>query len=138
MLQQGFWVRVPPSVLPAKVAVGEQLFEVVELSSPIELGELITEIDNGWTASVLRAQGQKFSEPRFIADAQLIADASLAAAEGEDGDPLETVNRFMFGFNEYLQDYAMRPIAHAYNDYFPSMKRRSKSSWRGIHSSTTS
>ena len=49
----------------------------------------------------------------------------LAEAEVDDtGDPLESVNRFMFGFNEYLQDYAFRPIAHAYNDYFPLMVRK--------------
>lgn len=32
-----------------------------------------------------------------------------------DGDPLEPMNRFFFGFNEYLQDYLMNPIATAYN-----------------------
>ena len=107
-----------PSILPSKPVLSERSLDVAELSSPIELGELITEIDNGWTASVHRAPEEIPIGTRFL------ADANLAAADGEDGDPLETVNRFMFGFNEYLQDYAMRPIAHAYNDYFPAMVRQ--------------
>jgi phospholipid-binding lipoprotein MlaA len=42
-----------------------------------------------------------------------------------DDDPLELVNRFFFGFNEYLQEYLLRHIARAYLDYVPSAVRDS-------------
>ncbi len=44
-----------------------------------------------------------------------------APADSGDGDPIEPVNRFFFGFNEIVQDYLLGPIANAYNDYLPDM-----------------
>lgn len=40
------------------------------------------------------------------------------AAEGEDdvNDPLEPVNRFIFGFNEIFYDILLRPISMVYNE----------------------
>ena len=42
---------------------------------------------------------------------------TLAQASGEEpvNDPLESLNRPIFGFNEGLQDVLLRPIAKIYN-----------------------
>ena len=46
---------------------------------------------------------------------------TLAQASGEEtvNDPLESLNRSIFGFNEGLQDWLLRPIAKFYNANVP-------------------
>ena len=40
-----------------------------------------------------------------------------------DGDPIEPVNRFIFGFNEIFLDYLLGPITGLYTEYVPSTVR---------------
>jgi phospholipid-binding lipoprotein MlaA len=46
----------------------------------------------------------------------------LLAEADEDNvnDPLEPMNRMIFGFNEYIQTLLLRPIANLYNDNLPA------------------
>ena len=44
-------------------------------------------------------------------------------AEDEVNDPLEPVNRLMFGFNEVVRENVLGPVAHAYNDHLPATVR---------------
>lgn len=50
---------------------------------------------------------------------------SIAAADDEDNvnDPLETVNRAIFGFNEVINENIIGPVAEAYNDNVPASVR---------------
>lgn len=67
--------------------------------------------------------------PLFTEDAVplLLADTSthlLAQAEKDDvNDPLEPVNRAIFGFNEFVYGLLLDPIADAYNSYLPNTLR---------------
>ena len=45
------------------------------------------------------------------------------AIEEDDGDPLEPVNRFIFGFNEIFLDYLLGPITELYTEFVPSPVR---------------
>jgi len=58
-------------------------------------------------------------------------DDLLAEGDGEDdtGDPLEPMNRFIFGFNSYLNDYLLSPLARGYNSVVPGVARNSISSF---------
>ena len=49
----------------------------------------------------------------------------VASVEAEDdvNDPLEPVNRMVFGFNEVMRESIIGPVAHAYNDHVPSNVR---------------
>lgn len=51
--------------------------------------------------------------------------AILAAANDEDdvNDPLEGVNRVIFGFNEVIHENLLGPVADAYNDNLPQPVR---------------
>ena len=51
--------------------------------------------------------------------------AGESGEASSDDDPLEPVNRFFFGFNEYLQEYLLRHVARAYLDYVHSGVRDS-------------
>jgi len=71
-------------------------------------------------SAVRAAESQAKPKLKPVATAVDNGDAKAGAAKAEekevgDGDPLEPMNRFFFGFNEYLQDYLMNPIATAYN-----------------------
>ena len=48
----------------------------------------------------------------------------LAQSADDNNDPLESVNRAIFGFNEGLQDYFLHPIATFYNSTVPMTPRR--------------
>jgi phospholipid-binding lipoprotein MlaA len=41
----------------------------------------------------------------------------------DDGDPLEPVNRFIFGFNEIFLDYLLGPLTDLYTEFVPSPVR---------------
>ena len=58
--------------------------------------------------------------PAFAA----VAPLQVSQAVEDANDPLESVNRAIFGFNEGLQDYVLRPVASAYNTYVPATPRR--------------
>jgi len=51
----------------------------------------------------------------------------LASTTSEDdvNDPLESVNRWIFAFNEFIQDILFRPVATFYNDTVPEVARTS-------------
>ncbi len=53
--------------------------------------------------------------------ASLATPISIAAANDEDdvNDPLETMNRAIFGFNEVIHENVFSPVAEAYNDNVP-------------------
>ena len=63
-----------------------------------------------------------------IPDIDLAGDDIDMAAEDEDGanDPIESVNRFIFGFNEIFYTILLRPISKAYN-YLPQPIREAVS-----------
>ena len=67
--------------------------------------------------------------PRVIAALALAAVAGCATTPGVDHqdrhtagpkDPYESVNRKVFAFNDTLDEYALKPIAKAYNAVIPS------------------
>ena len=41
----------------------------------------------------------------------------------DDGDPIEPVNRFIFGFNQVVEDVLFRPLAYTYNALMPAFGR---------------
>ena len=52
-----------------------------------------------------------------------LAAAKPADADDDVNDPLESVNRAIFSFNEVVQDAVLRPVGHAYNDNVPANMR---------------
>jgi len=52
-----------------------------------------------------------------------------------NGDPLEPVNRFIFGFNSLVNDFLLSPLARGYNSVTPDFVRNSISSFLGNLSS---
>jgi len=74
-------------------------------------------------------------EAARAAEAELYSDAEPASGEPADladefdpalpePDPLEGMNRALFGFNEAVDRYAMEPIARAYGFVFPGPVKR--------------
>lgn len=60
-------------------------------------------------------------EPLLLAES---STALLAQAEEDDAnDPLEPVNRAIFGFNEFVYGLLLDPIADVYNSYVPNTLR---------------
>ncbi len=53
----------------------------------------------------------------------VLSAAAKAAPEDDVNDPLEPMNRAIFGFNEFVQDGFLGPVAHAYNDHVPAKVR---------------
>ena len=50
--------------------------------------------------------------------------ADVEPASGiDDGDPIEPVNRFIFGFNEIFLDWVLGPITTLYTEFVPSPVR---------------
>ena len=57
----------------------------------------------------------------------LLAESSVQVAQSADdsnNDPLESMNRAIFGFNEGLQDYFLHPVVTFYNSTVPDTPRR--------------
>jgi phospholipid-binding lipoprotein MlaA len=52
-------------------------------------------------------------------DGQLAADAEVDDAN----DPLESINRAIFGFNNFMLEYLLRPVGIVYRDYIPGQLR---------------
>ena len=60
-------------------------------------------------------------------DEEAIPDIDMAAEEDDDvNDPIEPLNRFIFGFNEFFYAILLRPISKAYN-YLPQPVREAVS-----------
>lgn len=57
--------------------------------------------------------------------------SEVAASDDEesDNDPLEALNRFIFEFNEILQDFILRPVAKFYNENVNVTVRRGVSNF---------
>lgn len=54
----------------------------------------------------------------------------IAAADEDDvNDPLESMNRLIFEFNEYVQSLLLQPVAELYNDTLPAAFRSSVSNF---------
>ena len=56
-----------------------------------------------------------------------MAQAQAAAAQDDANDPLEPVNRFIFGFNEIFLDYLLGPLSQVYEFVVPALVRE------GVH-----
>lgn len=54
---------------------------------------------------------------------QLVLVAQSADDEDDVNDPLESVNRSIFAFNEFVQTYFLNPVADLYNDSLPAVFR---------------
>ncbi|HEB79524.1 MAG TPA: VacJ family lipoprotein [Rhodospirillales bacterium] len=80
----------------------------------------ITEVEgtNAYIAPSDKAVvANKIAADKVVAD-ELAADEVAAEASGADedfNDPIEPLNRAIFGFNEFLQDILFRPIVTVYN-----------------------
>lgn len=59
----------------------------------------------------------------------------VADDEEGTGDPLEPINRFIFGFNSIVNDIILSPLARGYNSVVPDFARESISSFLGNLSS---
>ena len=74
----------------------------------------------------------------FAADPELVSksepgDGNILAQASKDeeevNDPLESLNRYIFDFNEFLQDLILRPVSQFYNENFPVTFRRGLSNF---------
>lgn len=86
-----------------------------------------------------------FAVLAFGQPAPILADESVAATNGqpaagemlaqakagveEVNDPLESINRAIFDFNEVVQDAFLRPITRFYNDTVPATARQGVSNF---------
>ncbi len=52
-------------------------------------------------------------------DERLVADAD----SDDQNDPLESMNRSIFTFNDFMLEYLLRPIGSAYREYIPGQLR---------------
>lgn len=65
-----------------------------------------------------------FSQLLAVLSVSLLASAVNAETESAGGsqsafDPLERYNRWVFSFNEFLDEYALRPVAEGYRNFVP-------------------
>ena len=71
--------------------------------------------------------GLAFSHSPVLANGQAVKAPSGLVAAANDGDdvndPLESVNRVIFGFNEVVHENLLGPVADAYNDNVPQPVR---------------
>ncbi len=73
----------------------------------------------GVVAAIAMAEGM--GAPAFAEPSQT---AQVVADEADDGgDPLEPVNRFLFGFNEIFQMVILRPATGMYEHLIPPAVR---------------
>jgi len=56
-------------------------------------------------------------------DGRFVEIAALASDNENDNDPLESMNRFFFAFNEVLLEYLFQPISEVYTAVFPELFR---------------
>ena len=77
-------------------------------------------------ASTLAANPELVSESD-LGDGIMVAQASKD--EEEINDPLESLNRYIFDFNEFLQDAILRPVSQFYNENVPVTFRRGLSNF---------
>jgi len=63
------------------------------------------------------------------ANAQAPTTAAAASKAEEVSDPIEPVNRFIFGFNDFLDRILIEPVAKGYNFVLPQMVRDSVQSF---------
>ena len=76
--------------------------------------------------SITHARALARALPRVAAACALAVVAGCATTAGVDRhtagpkDPYESFNRKMFSFNDTLDEYALKPVAKAYNAVVPS------------------
>jgi len=56
-------------------------------------------------------------------DGRFVEVAALASDDENDNDPLESMNRFFFAFNEVLLEYLFQPVSEVYTAIFPELFR---------------
>jgi phospholipid-binding lipoprotein MlaA len=72
------------------------------------------------------------TEPVAVGNDQMAAGEMLAQAKPvveEINDPLESLNRVIFDFNEVIQDAILRPVTRFYNDTVPATVRQGVSNF---------
>lgn len=82
--------------------------------------------------------GAPVAEPAMDDMEELDGLDDLVGEDDEDvgnGDPIEPVNRFIFGFNSIVNDFILSPLAHGYNAAVPEIVRDSFASFLGNLSS---
>lgn len=71
-------------------------------------------------ASLTLAQADDSQADEFLGDPDYDEEQLFGAGEaGDDGDPLETLNRFTFAFNDMLDTLFLRPVAFTYREAVP-------------------
>ncbi len=79
-------------------------------------------------AGIIPASNPRASEAPVAPEAAFeTAQAQPAAAQDDANDPLEPLNRFIFGFNEIFLDYLLGPISQVYEFMVPALVRE------GVH-----
>ena len=64
----------------------------------------------------------EFGDDEF-GDIDGLDDLAPQSAEGDVNDPLEPVNRFIFGFNQIVEDVILRPFSYGYHAVVPEFGR---------------
>lgn len=79
-----------------------------------------------WFAATAMAALLVLSVGACAGDPATAENKPATAAETDESvnDPIEPVNRAIFGFNEYFYEYVLGPISTAYTDYLPSPLRQ--------------
>ena len=73
-----------------------------------------------FTASSYSAAGEEANKTSTQSQQILIAASS---DEDDVNDPLESINRAIFSFNEFILDLLLRPISEVYKDNLPAVFR---------------
>ena len=72
------------------------------------------------------------ADPALVSESES-GDSIIVAQAPKDeedvNDPLESLNRYIFDFNEFLQDLILRPVSQFYNENFPVAFRRGLSNF---------
>lgn len=145
------WIYVVPGVLltllvaaAPTVAVASSYATAYDMdmflnqSHPFDTGAVQQPYPAGGVVMEQSAPSAGMGEMDELDDDDLGDMDDLLAADGEeegDGDPLEPVNRFIFGFNSYLNDFLLGPLARGYNAVVPDLAKDSISSFLGNLSS---
>ena len=111
------------------------LLAVWSMGQPLRAGSKLYDMDRmlnephpfALTPPIARPTVQPRFQPGLPAKPKPAAAGTVKPAplgqEKSDNDPLEPINRFVFGFNEILYEFLLRPIARGYNAVLPDFMR---------------
>jgi phospholipid-binding lipoprotein MlaA len=94
--------------------VGDSVFAQTS-DVTIKLEKKLPKVDNDWPNSIAIAQ-ETIKSPQNVEDYEEMEDPFAGTVNDIPilTDPLEGYNRWMFGVNEVLYDYALEPVARGY------------------------